>query len=60
MHDWGYVGLSLLVVVHIGKALADPVALAAMRRGTVPRRWALEERPRWHDEFPPAEETTDA
>lgn len=55
VHDWGYVGLSLLVVGHILKALADPVSLRAMRRGTVPRRWALEEHPRWHDELPPVD-----
>ena len=53
VHDWGYVGLGLLVAGHIFKALADPVSMAAMRRGTVPRRWALEEHPRWHDELPP-------
>jgi len=55
VHDWGYVGLSLLVFGHILKALADPVSMQSMRRGTVPRRWALEEHPRWHDELPPAE-----
>ena len=52
VHDWGYVGLSLLVIGHIMKAMADPVSLQAMRKGTVPRRWALEEHPRWHDELP--------
>lgn len=55
VHDWGYVGLSLLVLGHILKALADPVSLQAMRRGTVPRRWVLEEHPRWHDELPPVD-----
>ena len=52
VHDWGYALLSLLVVGHITKALADPTRLRAMgRHGTVPRRWALEEHPRWHDEL---------
>lgn len=54
VHDWAYAILSLLVVGHILKAVADPVRMAAMgRHGTVPRRWALEEHPRWHDELPP-------
>ncbi|CAN5445113.1 formate dehydrogenase subunit gamma [soil metagenome] len=57
VHDWGYVGLFLLVTGHILKALKDPVSLQAMRRGTVPRRWAREEHPRWHAELPPAPET---
>lgn len=52
VHDWGYVALSLLVLGHILKALADPVSMRAMRRGTVQRRWVLEEHPRWHDELP--------
>ncbi len=56
VHDWGYVALSLLVVGHIFKALADPVSLQAMRTGTVPRRWARDEYPRWHDELPPVGE----
>jgi formate dehydrogenase subunit gamma len=53
VHDWGYVGLTLLVAGHIAKALADPVAMRGMRRGLVPRRWVLHEHPRWHDELTP-------
>lgn len=59
VHDWGYVALSLLVLGHILKALADPVSMRAMRRGTVPRRWALEEHPRWHDELPLTDDVAD-
>jgi formate dehydrogenase subunit gamma len=50
VHDWGYVALSVLVAGHILKALADPVALHAMRTGLVPARWAQAAHPRWHDE----------
>lgn len=54
VHDWAYAVLTLLVVGHITKAMGDPVRMTAMgRHGTVPRRWALEEHPRWHDELPP-------
>lgn len=57
VHDWGYVILSILVVGHIVKALADPIRMTAMgRTGLVPRRWALEEHPRWHDELPPPDD----
>lgn len=50
VHDWGYVAISLLVAGHILKALADPVALHAMRTGLAPARWASATHPRWHDE----------
>lgn len=50
VHDWGYVALGLLVAGHILKALADPVALHAMRTGLAPARWARATHPRWHDE----------
>ncbi|MCU1352618.1 MAG: fdnI [Acidimicrobiales bacterium] len=50
VHDWGFVVLLLLTVVHIGKALAEPVLLRSMVRGWVPRSWAAHHRPRWHDE----------
>ena len=56
VHDWGYVCLSLLVVGHILKALADPIALAAMRTGRVPAAWARAHHPRWHDEIVPGPE----
>lgn len=50
VHDWGYVALGLLVAGHIVKAMADPVALHAMRTGLAPARWAKAAHPRWHDE----------
>ncbi len=49
-YDMLYFSLSLLVAGHILKALADPVALHAMRTGLVPTRWARAAHPRWHDE----------
>lgn len=47
VHDW--VALTLLVVTlgHIGKALADPVSLRAMRSGTVPVAHVERHHPRW-------------
>lgn len=53
VHDWGYVALSLLVLGHILKALADPISLRSMRTGRVPASWARDERPRWYDEQTP-------
>ncbi len=50
VHDWGYAALTVLVAGHILKALADPVALHAMRSGLAPTRWARAAHPRWHDE----------
>jgi len=61
VHDW--LALSLLVVIfgHIGKALAEPVSLRAMARGTVPARHAERHHPRWWSEIQqaPAESTDD-
>lgn len=51
VHDWGYLALAQLVAGHIVTALSDPVALSAMLRGRVPRRWVREEHPRWDDEL---------
>ena len=47
VHDW--VALTLLVVVigHVGMALAEPIALRAMARGTVPVAHAERRHPRW-------------
>lgn len=60
VHDWGYVALGLLVAGHILKALADPVALHAMRTGLAPARWARATHPRWHDEVAGAASPDDA
>jgi formate dehydrogenase subunit gamma len=47
VHDW--IALLLLVVVigHIVKALAEPIALRAMVRGTVPTGHVERRHPRW-------------
>jgi formate dehydrogenase subunit gamma len=50
VHDWTYVALGLVVIGHIGKALAEPVLLRSMVTGFVPGRWARRYRPAWYDE----------
>jgi formate dehydrogenase subunit gamma len=47
VHDWLALSLLVVVVGHIGKALAEPVALRAMARGTVPARYVRRHHPRW-------------
>jgi cytochrome b subunit of formate dehydrogenase len=56
VHDWAYIGIGVATVGHIFKAFGEPELLGAMTRGTVPRVWALEERPGWRldDGSPPA------
>jgi len=51
VHDW--VALTLLVVIlgHIGKALAEPISLRSMVKGTVPARYAQRHHPRWWAEL---------
>ena len=51
VHDWMALALLAVVIGHIGKALADPVALSAMRRGTVPRAHVDRHHPRWAAEL---------
>jgi formate dehydrogenase subunit gamma len=51
VHDWLALALLAVIVGHIGMALADPVALAAMRRGTVPRSHVKDHHPRWSAEL---------
>lgn len=57
VHDW--IALTLLAVIlgHIGLALADPIALRAMRTGTMPADHVEARHPRWwrelHAEQPP-------
>ena len=50
VHDWLAVVLTVVVAVHVGKALSDRAALGGMLRGSVPARWARRHHPRWHDE----------
>lgn len=50
VHDWVAIGLFVAITGHVGKALADPVAMRGMLRGWVPAWWARANRPRWVDE----------
>jgi formate dehydrogenase subunit gamma len=47
VHDWFALALLVVIVGHIGKALADPVSLRAMAEGTVSVRHAERHHPRW-------------
>lgn len=51
VHDWVALALLFVIIGHIGKALAEPVALRAMRTGTVPARHAERHHPRWWAEI---------
>lgn len=51
VHGWLALGLLVAIVGHIGKALADPLALRAMRAGTVPAEHARRRHPRWWREL---------
>jgi formate dehydrogenase subunit gamma len=50
VHDWLAVVLTVVVVIHIGKALSDREALGGMLRGSVRARWARRHHPGWSDE----------
>jgi formate dehydrogenase subunit gamma len=50
VHDWIAIALFVVVVGHIGMALADPDSLNSMLRGTVDAKWARQRRPRWYAE----------
>jgi len=50
VHDWLALVLAVVVVLHVGKALADREALGGMWRGSVSAGWARRHHPRWHDE----------
>lgn len=47
VHDWLALLLLAVLIGHIGKALAEPHALRAMRRGTVPADHVRTRHPRW-------------
>ena len=51
VHDWLALALLVVTIGHIGKALAEPVSLRAMARGTVPARYAERHHPRWWTEL---------
>jgi formate dehydrogenase subunit gamma len=50
VHDWLFLALVAVVIGHIAKALAEPVAMRAMWRGTVPQRHVELHHPRWWSE----------
>lgn len=60
VHDWFALALLAVIVGHIGKGLADPVALRAMRSGTVPLAHVEKRHPRWRSELALAEPETGA
>jgi formate dehydrogenase subunit gamma len=47
VHDWTAIVLLAVAVGHIAKALAEPLALRAMARGTVPATHVERRHPRW-------------
>lgn len=51
VHDWIALALLVVVVGHIGKALAEPHALRGMRTGRVPVEHVRKEHPRWWREL---------
>jgi formate dehydrogenase subunit gamma len=51
VHDWTAIATWLIVVGHIGFALADSVSLRGMITGRVTRRWAEEHHPQWAREL---------
>lgn len=50
VHDWLAIVLAVVIVIHIGKAVADREALGGMLGGSVGAPWARRHHPRWHDE----------
>ena len=55
VHDWVALALVVVITGHILKALADPVSLRAMARGTVPRSHIQRHHPRWAAEIQAAD-----
>ncbi len=47
VHDWFALAVGLLVIGHIVMAARDPYAMAGMRTGRVPLRWARREHGGW-------------
>ncbi|MEQ1787637.1 MAG: cytochrome b/b6 domain-containing protein [Acidimicrobiales bacterium] len=61
VHDWVALTLLAVIVGHIAKALAEPVALRAMVEGTVPVTHAARHHPRWWSEVQaPEDESAEA
>ena len=59
VHDWLALTLLAVVIGHIGKALAEPVALRAMRTGTMPAEHVRRHHPRWWREVQGGEVRSD-
>ncbi len=47
VHDWFALGVGLLVLGHVYMATKDPSAMAGIRTGRVPLRWARREHAAW-------------
>ncbi|MEO6511851.1 MAG: cytochrome b/b6 domain-containing protein [Nocardioides sp.] len=61
VHDWFALAVGLLVVGHILKSSKDPYAMAGMRTGRVPLRWARRDHAAWAREVaddPPSSRAT--
>jgi formate dehydrogenase subunit gamma len=56
VHDWLALALLVVILGHIGKALAEPIALRSMLRGTVPAAHAQRHHPRWWAELQAADD----
>ena len=56
VHDWLALALLAVVVGHIGKALAEPLALRSMRTGRMPADHVRTHHPRWWRELQATEE----
>jgi len=50
VHDWFALGVGLLIIGHIYRAVRDAEARRGMRRGSVDARWAVAEHPGWAQE----------
>ncbi|MFD7505315.1 cytochrome b/b6 domain-containing protein [Streptomyces sp. NPDC059850] len=50
VHDWLALAVGIVVIGHIGKALADPEARRGMRTGRVDPRWVARQHPLWRTE----------
>ena len=53
VHDWTALATWIIVVGHIGFALADRISLRGMITGRVTRRWAEDRHPQWAKEMAP-------
>ncbi|PSM43259.1 formate dehydrogenase [Streptomyces dioscori] len=54
VHDCVAWAVTIVVIAHVRKALADPAARQGMRTGTVPHSWVQRHHARWLEEEPAA------